>query len=58
MNPGSSFTAEDIAKAVNAEKNAETVFKILEHASANADHRIIKTPGTRAVESKYSASGL
>ncbi len=57
LNPGSSFTAEDIAKAVNAEKNAETVFKILEHASANVAHRIIKTPGNRAVESKYSASG-
>ncbi len=57
MNPGSSFTAEDIANAVNAEENAESVFKILEHASANADHGIKKTPGTRAVDSRYAASG-
>jgi glucose-6-phosphate isomerase len=58
MNAGSSFTAEEIANAVNAEEAVETVFKILEHARANADHKIIKTPGTRAVESKYAASGL
>jgi glucose-6-phosphate isomerase len=56
-NPGASFTADEIANALNADENAESVFKILQHASGNPDHRIIKTPGTRAVESKYAASG-
>lgn len=56
-NPDASFTAEEIANALSEEKNAESVFKILEHASSNPDHQIIKTPGTRAVESKYAASG-
>ena len=58
MNPGASFTAEEIATAVKAEEYAETVFQVLEHASANEDHKIIKTAGTRAVESTYAASGL
>lgn len=56
-NSGRPFTAEEVAKAIGAEENAESVFKILEHASNNADHKIIKTPGTRVVESKYAASG-
>jgi glucose-6-phosphate isomerase len=56
-NPGASFTADEIANALSANEKAESVFKILEHASGNPDHRIIKTPGTRAVESKFAASG-
>jgi glucose-6-phosphate isomerase len=55
-NPGASFTAEEIATELNNEESAESVFKILEHANVNPDHRIVKTPGTRAVESKYAAS--
>jgi len=56
-NAGASFTAEEIANALSAEQNAESVFKILEHASSNPDHLIIKTPGIRVVESKYAAAG-
>ncbi len=52
-NPGNSFTAEEIAKAINAEENAESVFKILEHVSANGDHGVTKSPGAHAFESKY-----
>jgi glucose-6-phosphate isomerase len=35
-----SFTAEEIAAAIGAPEEAEMVFKLLEHASANADHPI------------------
>lgn len=55
--PGASFTAEELADAINAKEDAESVFKILEHASGNPDHKIIKIPGNRVVESKYAASG-
>ncbi len=37
---GKSFTAEEIAAAIGAPEEAEMVFKLLEHASANADHPI------------------
>lgn len=55
--PGSSFTAEEVATAVKAEASSESVFKILEHASNNPDHKIVKSPGSRIVESKYAAAG-
>jgi glucose-6-phosphate isomerase len=56
-NPGVSYSAEEVANAIGTKENAESVFKILEHASNNPDHKIVKIPGTRVVESKYSASG-
>ena len=56
-NPGASFTAEEIANGLSAKESTESVFKILEHASSNPDHQIMKTPGSRVVESKYAASG-
>jgi glucose-6-phosphate isomerase len=37
---GKSFAAEEIAAAIGAPDEAEMVFKLLEHASANADHPI------------------
>jgi glucose-6-phosphate isomerase len=55
--PGESFTADEIANALSANDNTESVFKILEHASSNADRLIVKTPGSRVVESRYAASG-
>jgi glucose-6-phosphate isomerase len=54
-NAGASFTVEEIAKAVGAEENAEIVFKVLEHASANRDHGVQKTGGRTVVESTYAA---
>jgi glucose-6-phosphate isomerase len=57
-NAGSSFTAEEIANALSANGNTESVFKILEHASSNPARQIAKTPGNRAVDSRYAASGL
>jgi glucose-6-phosphate isomerase len=50
---GTSFTAEEIAKAIKADGRAESIFKILEHASANADHGVKKIPAANAFESHY-----
>jgi glucose-6-phosphate isomerase len=55
-NPGRSFTAEEIARAISAEDRVEMVFKVLRHASANKDHRIKKTAGKDMISSKYEAS--
>jgi glucose-6-phosphate isomerase len=54
-NSGQSFTADEVAKALHAEKNTEIVFKILEHASANNDHKVNKNIGTPIFETKYAA---
>jgi glucose-6-phosphate isomerase len=52
-NRGRSFTAEELAKAISAEDKAESVFRILEHASANRDHRVKKAAHTKACLSQY-----
>jgi glucose-6-phosphate isomerase len=53
---GKPFTAEEVAKAINAEEKTESVFKILEHMSANGDHQITKIPAKNAIESKYASA--
>ncbi len=53
-NSGGSFTAEEVAKAIGVEEKAESIFKILEHMSANGEHRIIKMSAKNPVESKYA----
>jgi glucose-6-phosphate isomerase len=53
-NRGAYYSADEVAKAVQAEENTETVFKILEHASANKDHMITKTSAQNVSESKYA----
>lgn len=55
-NRGRSFTAEELAKALGAAEKVESVFKILEHAAANRDHRIKKTAHTDACLSQYGMS--
>ncbi len=54
-NPGKSFTVDEIATAINAEENKESIFKILEHAAANVDHLVHNTPGPRSVASTYKS---
>ena len=54
-NPGKSFTAEEIAKAINAEENVESIFKILEHAGANMDHSVKKILGNSVFEARYES---
>lgn len=54
-NAGKSYLTEEIAKAVGAEEQAEIVFKILEHASANKDHKVKKMKGENVFETRYEA---
>ena len=56
-NIGKSFSAEEIAEKIGAEENAESIFKILEHASANANYGITKSQAATAFGSMYAASG-
>jgi glucose-6-phosphate isomerase len=53
--PGKSFTAEEIARAITAEESVESIFKILEHASANMDHKVKKISGKSVFEARYEA---
>ncbi len=53
-NAGRAFTAEEIAKAIGQEEKAESVFKILEHASANGE-QVTKTAAKKALEATYAA---
>jgi glucose-6-phosphate isomerase len=53
---GSSLTTEQIAAGIGALDQVESVFKILEHASANADHRVKKDPAANITESTYRSS--
>ena len=54
-NRNKDFLAEEIAKAIHAEDRVEAVFKILEHAAANPDHRVKKTPAPRSFDARYRA---
>jgi glucose-6-phosphate isomerase len=56
-NRGVYYTVDEVAKVVQAEENIETVFKILQHASANKDHMITKKSAENVSGSKYAASG-
>jgi glucose-6-phosphate isomerase len=53
--PGASFTAEEVANAISVDESVESVFKILEHASANTDHGVEKDAGKNIFESRYRA---
>lgn len=54
-NRGKAFTAEQIASAVGASSEAETVFKILEHLSANPDRKIKRNAGATPFQATYQA---
>ena len=50
---GKAFTAEEIASAINGREEAESIFKLLEHAAANVDHKIKKVPDRLPFNSRY-----
>ena len=50
---GKSFTSEEIASAIGAPEEVEMLFKLLEHAAANADHPIKKIPAEPPFRSRY-----
>ncbi|WP_224362479.1 glucose-6-phosphate isomerase [Hyalangium versicolor] len=50
---GVSGTAEELATAVGATDEAETVFKILEHLAANPDHGVARTTGPTPFAARF-----
>ena len=50
---GRSFTVADVATAINAEEQIESLFKILEHASMNEDHCVKRIPGETIFDARY-----
>ncbi len=54
--PGRSFTVEELATAINAGEQVESLFKILEHACMNEDHRVKRLPGKTIFEARYQRS--
>src|SRR3712207_9556596 len=51
---GEARGAEQLAQAVGAPDEVETVFKVLEHLAANPDHRVRRTGS--AFEARYTRS--
>ena len=49
-------TAEELAQAVGAPDEVETVFKVLEHLSANESAGIRREPGPSRFAARYRAS--
>jgi glucose-6-phosphate isomerase len=49
------FTAEQIAASLGTPQDTESVFKILQHVSANPDHGITAQAGATATETTYGA---
>ena len=53
QDPGSARTAEEVASAIGAIDEVETIFKVLEHMAANPDHGIRRTAGKTVFETRY-----
>jgi glucose-6-phosphate isomerase len=54
-NSGKRFSADDISRNLGKEDQAESLFKILEHASSNPDHNIKKIPADKPFETLFEA---
>jgi glucose-6-phosphate isomerase len=50
------YTGEELATAVGAADEVETVFKVLEHLSANPDHGVKREPGPTRFDARFRAS--
>lgn len=46
-------TAEEIARAIGAEAEAETVFKVLSHLSANPEHGVARSDGSTPFDATF-----
>ena len=53
---GAAFTAVELAAAIGAPDESESIFKIMEHLSANPGCGIIKTSGLMPFDAKYSTN--
>ena len=49
------MTAEQVAEAIGAADEVETIYKVLEHVSANVDHAVTRTPGKTPTDATFSA---
>ena len=49
-------TCEELAAAVGASDEAETVFHVLERLAANPDRGVVRLPGRTAFDAVYSLS--
>ncbi len=57
-NPGKACTADELAAALGMPDRAESIYKILEHARANGDHRVKVIGGGGEFDKKYEAVRL
>ncbi|NVJ28940.1 glucose-6-phosphate isomerase, partial [Myxococcus sp. AM011] len=48
-------SADQLAQDIGAPDEAETVFKLLEHLSANGDHGVKRSGGERPAEARFQA---
>jgi glucose-6-phosphate isomerase len=53
---GVTGTAEELAAAVGAADEVETVFKVLEHLAANPDHGLTRTEGPTLFDARFGKS--
>ncbi len=54
LRSGGSGTADQIAAAIGAPADAQTIYLILRRLSANASHRVLSRPGNSIFETVYS----
>lgn len=54
--PGRPMTAEEIAKVLGTPQAAETVFRVLLHASANPDHGVVMERKKAITSSRFSSA--
>ena len=50
---GAAHTAEELASAVGASDEVETVYKVLVHLAANPDHGVTRTEGATPFEARF-----
>ena len=50
---GAPGTAEELAAAIGAADEVETVFKVLEHLAANPDHGVTRTEGATPFDARF-----
>ena len=53
---GKLFTANEISKAIGAEYDMETVYKVIQHLASNPHHRISKSQDCPSLKAKYGLS--
>ena len=53
---GQRFTVEQVAAALDASVETETIYKILQHVAANPDHDVTARPGATVFETQFGMS--